>query len=553
LYGNFKNIVLAFNKLINPKYKLDDISINHLHFPNLERDAINQFLIWDDIEKNKTIYSLINYSLEYSVISNNVSNANFLENSVKNKTFYIDNNVIYRAIGIDGENKKNRIRTFLNKCIESGAKIYVSKYTIKEFNETIDFHISQLQKVPFRRINPSLFNQYTNNSGIYGFYHNWKSNRRDTGYHFKVFRAYLQDLYHKFLSEFSIKEDYKINFDETNPENLKTILRYKENIMTHKGYGREENIELDALNTFFVEQKRGENNKNIIDTKYYFISTDKRLRNWDFARNEFQPIALLPNHWMAILLKFFTRSDDDFKSFVSFLRIPNEELLITQEDLQIVLSGISEITEDFESQEVILEHLINSDFKSIIEGKDIYEKQAKAYSFARETFDKEFKKMEKGHKEELDRIEIENRSLIREKQINHKHEIVSELENQQASLTRIKTPLDVRISNRIKFYKIMFWSVILIYYAILLILTIAKGWNVMEPIIYFFSLAGLILGMVYVFKYGHSFNPKKHFNYIETQIMTRIYNKANFELAELEQLKKRINEMIGDLDILTKD
>jgi hypothetical protein len=145
----------------------------------------------------------MSYSVEYSMLSNNIGNENILLQSLRNKVFYLDNNVIYRAIGINGEDRKNRILTFLRKCKESGQTFVVSKYTINEFKETIRHHINQLQRVPFGKINPTLFRKYAVNPSIYEFYHQWRRDR--TAYGFDLFSGYIQGLYQSFLTSFKVQ------------------------------------------------------------------------------------------------------------------------------------------------------------------------------------------------------------------------------------------------------------------------------------------------------------------------------------------------------------
>src|SRR5690606_28241718 len=106
---------------------------------------------------------------------------------------------------------------------------------------------------------------------------------------------------------------------------------------------------------------------NLFDCKYYFISADQLLRKWDYTQNESIPIVLLPSQWMSILLRYLNRTNDDFKSFVSFLNISNGEKGVSNENLQLILNGISEITTDFTQQSSIVSEMINIGFKGILD------------------------------------------------------------------------------------------------------------------------------------------------------------------------------------------
>ena len=123
---------------------------------------------------------------------------------------------------------------------------------------------------------------------------------------------------------------------------------------------------IDAENILWIEMKRENKVQNIFDTKYFFISSDQSLRRWDYQREDKTPIVLLPSQWMSILLRYLNRTEDDFKSFVSFLNLKNSEVLINSEKLHIVLAGIAEMTTSIEQQRFILNNLVENKFNSVV-------------------------------------------------------------------------------------------------------------------------------------------------------------------------------------------
>jgi hypothetical protein len=69
---------------------------------------------------------------------------------------------------------------------------------------------------------------------------------------------------------------------------------------------------------------------------------------------------------MSILLRYVNRTSDDFKSFVSFLNLPQGEKEISYEKLQLVITGISEITDDADKQSAIIKILVEKKFKDVL-------------------------------------------------------------------------------------------------------------------------------------------------------------------------------------------
>jgi hypothetical protein len=354
------------------------ININDHNLNNIEIEIINTFLNWENDEKNKMIFDISNLALEYCLITNK-KGANFKLESLKNKCFYLDTNVIFRAIGINGENRRNRTITFLEKFKEAKELLFISKYTIDEIKKTLDFYIGQMSRYNTARINSDVFTLFSKSQDFIDYYHNWR--RKRTNDSTELFKAHIFSLIEELKNKFDIKEDYKDYFDLKDSKVEELVLNIASKINTFKSDVKPSNIEasiIDAKNIYSIEKQRNGHYSNIFDCKYYFISADQLLRKWDYTQNESIPIVLLPSQWMSILLRYLNRTNDDFKSFVSFLNISNGEKGVSNENLQLILNGISEITTDFTQQSNIVSEMINIGFKGILDKnnseEDIIEK-----------------------------------------------------------------------------------------------------------------------------------------------------------------------------------
>jgi len=537
IYELLNKNILAFRKITSSKFKPDEISINPNIFKPIERGAINEFLSWENVQKNKAIFILISYSVEYSLLSNNISSNNLLMHSIRNKEFYLDNNVIYRAIGINGEDRKNRTLTFLKKCTDSGQRLLISKYTRVEFTKTIQHHINQLQKFPFRKINPALFKKYSVNPSIYEFYHNWRDKRAT--YSFDLFSAHLYGLYENFKTKFDVKEDFNIPYDEKEEEIVKKIDEYKNEIQEFKKTSYEDSHLFDAQNMYFVESKRQTNNFSITDTKFYFVSTDQKLRNWDFKRNDNQPLALLPTQWMTILLKYINRSDDDFKSFVSFLKLKQEDSIIQEDNLQIVLSGISEITEDFEKQTAILDKMVENKFEGILDNSSGNKTRENAVNFTQKTLEEQVKTLEG----KVFDINEHSQKTIQDKQNEFNAIILQEYIQSLKSLKNQRDALANLAEKKIKnIIRSVIFSLVFIFIS-LVCLIIKYSWDVMEPIIYLIGLAFVFGGYIYVFIKGESFNPLTAFKKIHHEIEETVFVQHSFDFEREKFLENEIAKL----------
>jgi hypothetical protein len=373
LYELLSTNIESFKKLLDSKKKIEDlINVESHTYTVIEREIINEFLGWDNNDKNKAIFDIASYALEYCMISNNGGATYIHLNNLKNKIFYLDTNVIFRALGINGLNRQNRTNTFLRKFLEANTQLVISKFSETEFKDTITFYLDKLKRTPLnRRINPEIFQEkyFKSLSDVYDFYYKWRVGKTNDS--LELFEGYIMSLYAKFKVDFKVTTDYAIPFDEKVEKVEKTINELSSSICSYKnadGARHGENGDnIDALNILLVETKRDGKNSSIFETKQFIVSTDQSLRRWDYYRNTVTPIVILPSQWLSILLRYINRSNDDFKSFVSFLNLPSSESQIDSEKIHIILAGISEMTENFDQQRFIVQTLVQKKFDGILE------------------------------------------------------------------------------------------------------------------------------------------------------------------------------------------
>lgn len=402
LYEIFKTNLTSFSKLVDSSITVADIiNISEIEFNPIEIEIINSFINWDNNEKNKAIFDISNIALEYCLISNKKGNSFKLEN-LRNKNFYLDTNILFRAIGVNGENRMNKTITFLEKFIEAKENLFITKYTEEEFRKTIKFYVNSLEKKYSPKINSRVFIQYSKSSDFINFYHKWRRNRVNDN--LDLFEAYIMSQLKSLMKKFNILCDYKSIVDMDDVKIKDSILDKSSQINTYKSSEKnfssyiEGNV-FDAQNIHIIEEKRNGAYINIFDCKYFMISSDKYLQKWDYTRNKVTPIVILPSQWMSILLRYLNRTEDDFKSFVSFLNINSSEKTISNENLHLVLQGISEITQDFSIQSSIITEMINNKFQGILD-KNVNDEQIvfRAKDFAKSKLEKDLESFQDQHK-----------------------------------------------------------------------------------------------------------------------------------------------------------
>ena len=354
--------------------------INNTKYNEDEIKVINAFLRYDNPDKDKAIFDIVSLSLEYCLLTGN--GKQIYQKELKNKVFYLDSNIIYRAIGINGKERMELTLKFLEKCKEIDVKLQISKYSEDEFINTLEYYTKNLNKHENVNVNISLYEKYYKGKDIYNSYWEWRSGRTDCDV--KKFRAYIKAKYDKFKKDNNILVDYNNILQES--EGMKKLIEeISSSIMQSKQDSHESSNNIDAKNFLLINgmrKKCNTNNNKLLEVKYFLISTDQKLREWELSFNkDCHPIVFLPSQWLAIILRFVSATSDDYRSFVSFLNIRKVEPTIPKEKIQSVLEGISEITKEIEAQEYYAKEIIEEKINDIINEDDndeIYEK-TKAY------------------------------------------------------------------------------------------------------------------------------------------------------------------------------
>lgn len=562
LHSILNSNVSTYIQFVNPTKSVTIPKLNSEQFTDDEIDLINDFVKWNDETKNKAIFKLINYCIEYAIVVNN-SSEDVLSRSLRTKVFYLDNALLYRALGINGETRKKRTISFLKKCKESGQKFVISKYTRQEFFNTVDYHLSQLNSsTPFGRITPRVFKRYANGDGFYQFYHEWRNGRINYG--FDIFKTHIHSLYKDLVKRFDIEENFKVPFDEK--EEPAIISTYKDEIKAIKKTNRNEPHLMDARNMHWIECIRNGNNIDVASTKYYFVTSDQKLQSWDRTHSVNQPLTLLPSQWMGLILKYVSRSSDDYKSFISFMNLPKDNSVISEDELQSVMAGISEMTEEFSKQETIIESMVEIKFGDILKGN--IQENAKVY--AKDRLEKEYEKqlaekdketarrlslkdqereeLEKLHEDILSQAREEAKKQFEKAEIGRKQDKLHTINREIGSLENRKNNAEKRAWERFTIRKWVLLILVLGPIIIWLYYIHKSDWENVEKLTYFPPIIYMILVYLYMAIYGKSINPVNYFNELYDKYKYDEYNKFEYSDSEYNELVKMREDLKKEIE-----
>lgn len=363
LYGVFTTNVDTFKRMLEVK------SVKSLtqHYIPQEQDVdlINGFLDWDNEQKNIAIFNLASYALEFCLLTSK-KDSNLKLESLKHKTFYLDTNILYRAIGINGEDRRLRTISFFRKLKESEDEIKISRVTWEEFEGSLKSYVKRLRRSETPAIRSNVYTEYITYDDLFRFYHLWASKRSNA----------TIDLFVDWMnaSMKSLIEDYGIEIVTLTPYSPeKQQGQLKEMASQIMGFGKGKLFDTamnDASNIAWIEFSRKAGEKTLFSTKTFLISSDRGLYVWDAKyHSKDNPIVVMPSQWLSLLLRYMARSNDDYRSFVCFLNIQDKEGVLSAEQINSILLGIAEMTDSVEKQRYYLETIIEREFKDGAGGK----------------------------------------------------------------------------------------------------------------------------------------------------------------------------------------
>lgn len=105
-YNTFNNDVQTLLKLLDKNSDIEDNTIEIEEFNSDEELIINNFLNWDNKDKNEFILNMVTSCYDYCMLTIKKDDRSY-SNVFNNKIFYLDSNVIFRLAGFNKKERQN--------------------------------------------------------------------------------------------------------------------------------------------------------------------------------------------------------------------------------------------------------------------------------------------------------------------------------------------------------------------------------------------------------------------------------------------------------------
>lgn len=413
IFQRFNENLQQISDILNRCVSIEGIDAQ---YTDEERIIINEFLNWDNNEKNRCVFTLVAKSYDYCMINSKCQKQEF---DFENICFYLDSNIIFRLLGVNGRSRSSSIHNLIKKSRDIGINLVVTAFVKEECEYTIKEHIKTLidDTKSMTTLFPPSAMSFAEEQGIdlefYKKYYNWvgKGNKHLNYDGFKrSISNELKELYKSFkdldgIVSYEVKD--KSNFDA-----------YYDSLIEIKKIKHSTKTDINSV-MHIIDMRKAYPGK-----EHFLITADQKLVSW--ARGVFpgeKSIADFPSAWLSIILKYTGRElESDYKAFSQFIHLSIEPKIENLEEKiktkALIMS--SDIDDDIKIR--MFEDL-NNDY-SRYEGKSAEDVVHMAYAKTKKEIEeettvlftdkkrKEDEATSKKHKEELDRIKEESKSAL---------------------------------------------------------------------------------------------------------------------------------------------
>lgn len=475
-----------------------------------EAAFINDFLNWNNTAKNKCVFQLISNSYDYFMINSKCEDPAFDFSSMN---FYVDTNILFRLMGLNGKLRESSVRSLIEKCRSVGIHLIVSNYVRAECETTIDKLINVLIDYTTDMSNvlpPSSMDFAEEQSArldFYAKYFHWvKNGNKHRNY--SAFKKYLHKELDELLKGF-IADNGNVSY-KTKPESGFTSYCKALNSIKEK-----HTTETDVNSFLLVRDKRAMDPQQ----SYYLVSADSHLISWLWETFPGEKsIADYPSAWLSIILKYTGREKDtDYKAFCQFVHL---SIHTHVEDLEKKLEVKSSIVYSNLDERIQVE-MIDEVRDHYSQYKDLPESKIIRYSYAKavERIEKETEqrireedyKIIDGLEEKLKKAEEEKDNRIAEikrQSADEKERIIVEKDNEivhvkkaerENTIQEIITKEAERVLRRNKKLRTIFvvLAVAFLFFALVFLLFIRKLIDNTSPIGQFFINNSLLFELVF--------------------------------------------------------
>lgn len=330
-----------------------------------DKKIINEFLDWDNSDKNECIYCIVSYCLDYGMLTSKKDVESY-KKVFEGVQFYLDANIIFRLVGMNNIERQEVTRHFVDKCNEVGIKLCYTNFTYLETFHTINNAVKYVKYLNNgdKPISPSDLDKLGeyDNKDFYEIYYNWCKERDNRYDDYQAYLDYLKQKVNLCIEGFTKVDLNNAEFSELKREFLSLsngLMEYK-NQRNPQRLCTIESAKTDVNNFLNVKYENAGKEVDSYSLKSFLISADRRFYDWSITVLPGVPTVFLPSEWLSIILKYTSRTDSDYNTFCKFMN-----LRLSYDDKQKkrtkqIIESINELTSDVDVKRKIINQVSES-------------------------------------------------------------------------------------------------------------------------------------------------------------------------------------------------
>ena len=396
IYENINSFTIQNIDSIIPqdvKKKYSDIEIN----------AFNNFLSDSSIEKNTVLFNTFLKAIEFAIITSGKGVNEFTKGVFEGKEYLLDANIIFRLIGVGGNERKKSLINLIQQCNHQGIKFFYTNESYQEFKRKVDPSIRDIKRATESKSITLLEEMLLENKEDFnqGFITHYaeskiaKEVRSPEQHETKVMADFRILCKNHNISTLSLNGNLK-NRDIERMQNV--LYKDKKDIYEYSQYTKTA-AKVDAINVLSVKHLRGQNDYNYSDIKSFYLTTDRTL-NGILALKADDKIAetILPSQLFILHNSLSDNGDEkDYDAFTKFLKRRTTEFKYTGKQVLSYIDDIRNHTVEPEHIKEILKAYSDKKFETSLLDIDVEPEYISIKDFAETFVDSKLKKAEVGN------------------------------------------------------------------------------------------------------------------------------------------------------------
>lgn len=304
-------------------------------FTKEEVDAFNNFIDWDNYKKNIAVFNVFLKAIEFSIFTSSKGIKELTKDIFKGKRYCLDTNIIFRLLGIGGEERKESLLKVIKWCTYQGIQFEYSSYTFEELKRRVQASVTEIKHAISQKNIEILEESYNSDKYLYneGFVTYYIEQKKLN----KVLspEAYETNLIASFRlleNELGLKPiDKSVEIHKARIEHWKNkFLEAKKEINQYSRYTQSA-AEVDAFNVLYVRELRGNQTTSYSEIKSFYLTTDRTLNQILIKESNCDIVeTIFPSQLFLIhSISYDENQEEDYKTFLRFLKRRTTEFKLT--------------------------------------------------------------------------------------------------------------------------------------------------------------------------------------------------------------------------------